>query len=483
MGEGVRRRGVPGLLRRQGILPYEIQVTDQLDQVTARGGLPLVIETMRALGLHAAIEQHLELRRRQSGYTELEKVEALILLLASGGDCLDDMRSLQVDSGLCRLLGRQLPSPDTLRHFLYRFHDEALLEKARASRAAGTVAFIPEENDALSALGTINTALVHAVAAGGKGTRATLDHDATLQESHKREALAHYKGGRGYQPVCVHWVEQDLVIADEYRDGNVPAGMKNLPLIRKAFAQLPDCVTELFFRADSACYEELVLKWLADERRSDGPKGRIGFTISADMTRQLRQLCASLPEEQWQLVEERDDVTVSCADVEFTPGDWPKDAQPLRYVAVKLKKRQGLLFQNGYDTKYLAVVSNRREITATELIRWHWEKAGTIEHIHGVTKNELGAGTPPCGRFGANAAWYRLSLITYNVLSAMKSLALPPRFGTARPKKLRFALFHLPGRIVEHAGRLVLRLSRAAEQLVQLIAARRRLAELLPAPS
>ena len=33
------------------------------------------------------------------------------------------------------------------------------------------------------------------------------------------------KGGVGYQPVAVYWAEQDLVIADEYRDGNVPAGM------------------------------------------------------------------------------------------------------------------------------------------------------------------------------------------------------------------------------------------------------------------
>jgi hypothetical protein len=125
------------------------------------------------------------------------------------------------------------------------------------------------------------------------------------------------------------------------------------------------------------------------------------------------------------------------------------------------RKRQGLLFSSGYDVKYLAVVSNRRELSAPELLRWHWQKAGTMEHVHDVTKNELGAGTPPCGRFGANAAWYRLALFTYNVLSAMKSLALPPEFdpgkspkgdGAARPKKLRFSLFTLAGRIVEHAG-------------------------------
>ena len=121
-----------------------------------------------------------------------------------------------------------------------------------------------------------------------------------------------------------------------------------------------------------------------------------------------------------------------------------------------------------------------REGPVAELIRWHWQKAGTIELVHDVTKNELGAAVPPCGRFGANAAWYRLSLFTFNVLSALKSLALPAHLSAARPKRLRFALFTLAGRLVSHAGRLVLRISAEAERLVGLVAARQRLAALLP---
>jgi hypothetical protein len=175
--------------------------------------------------------------------------------------------------------------------------------------------------------------------------------------------------------------------------------------------------------------------------------------------------------------------TVFVADVEFTPGDWPKNAEPLRYVAVRFQARQGRLFPSGTSTKYLAVVSNRRDLTPAELLRWQWEKAGTIEHVHDVTKNELAAGTPPCGRFGANAAWYRLSLLTYNVLSAMKSLALPPKLGSAKPKRLRFALFNLPARIASHAGRTVLRIARKVVELVDLIAARQRPRLLLLPPT
>ena len=38
--------------------------------------------------------------------------------------------------------------------------------------------------------------------------------------------MPHYKDGRGYQPSAIYWAEQDLAVADEYRDGNVPASME-----------------------------------------------------------------------------------------------------------------------------------------------------------------------------------------------------------------------------------------------------------------
>lgn len=459
---------------RQGVLPYTVEVVPEADTLTARAGLPLVLETLRALGVAEVIHEAVSVRQRASGYTETEKVEALVLLLAAGGTCLDDIEVLKADPGLTRLVGRRLPGADTLRQFLYAFHDDELIAAAQSARPAGTVAYIPDENAALQGLARVNTALVHRVAAQGRGTRATLDYDGTIQESHKREAQAHYQGGRGYQPAACYWVEQDLVVADEYRDGNVPAGMATLPVIQRGFASLPLTVTEYFFRADSASYDEPVLKWLVDSARPGGPRGPIGFTISADMTDPLRRLCAAVPEDTWALLEVRAAETVRWAEVEFTPGEWPKDAWPLRYLVLQIRKTQGELFTTGSDTKYLAVVTNRTGAGAA-LIRWHWQKAGTIELVHDVTKNELGAAVPPCGRFGANAAWYRLSLFTYNVLSAMKALVLPAPLATARPKRLRFALFTLAGRLITHAGQLVLRISAEAERLVGLIAARTRL--------
>jgi Transposase DDE domain group 1 len=462
---------------KDGLLPFTIEVVDDDTTLTAHAGLPLVLETMRALGLSEGLDRTLAIRRRTRGATDAQKSEALVLRMAAGGECVGDIETLRVDKGLMRLLGG-LPSEDVLLRFLYELHDEHLIEQAHQRRPAGQVAYIPEENPPLVRLAASNVAFVHAVAKQTRVTRATLDHDATIQESHKKQSLPHDKGGRGYQPSVLYWAEHDLVLADEYRDGNVPAAMSNLPLIQRGFAALPPTVTERFFRADSACYEEKILKWLADPARVDGPQGRIGFSLRADMSERLRKACEAVPEPSWQLYEERATETVMCTEVEFVPGDWPKDAEPLRYVALRIRTRQGQLFASGYETKYLAVVSNRRDRTPVELVRWHWQKAGTIELVHDVTKNELAAAVPPCGRFGANAAWYRLSLLTYNVLSAMKWLALPPSMETARPKRMRFSLFSIAGRILSHAGKLVLRIGREAEALPGLLAARLRIAEI-----
>jgi hypothetical protein len=446
----------------QGILPFVFEAAPQPMDLTAFAGLTLVSEAMLAVGLDEVVGEYLPpLRKRQRGYDEFDKVHACVLVQAAGGDCVEDVRILARDAGLVRLLARPLPSPDALHDFLGAFHDGAQF----TARPGAGVAWIPDENAALGALAGVNTTLVRRAVSAGPARQATLDLDATIIESHKRDAFAHYKGGRGYQPTAVVWAEQDLVLADQYRDGNVPAGMDTLAVARRAVAALPPTVRARAFRGDSACYDEALLKYLVH--------GQIAFTISADMSPELRQVCAAAAV-AWTPFEDRATETVRIAEVEFTPGDWPKQAQPLRYVALEIRPKQGTLFAE--PAKYLAVVSNRgEEWTPAALVRWHWEKAGTIEFVHDVSKNDLAAGLPPSGKFGANAAWYRLSLLTYNVLTVLRRLALPERFRHARPKRLRYEVFTVPAEIHTHARQLRARLGVPPLTVDELIAARRRL--------
>src|SRR5438309_2848476 len=55
----------------------------------------------------------------------------------------------------------------------------------------------------------------------------------------------------------------------------------------------------------------------------------------------------------------------------------------------------------------VAVATNLWDWDPKRLLQWHREKAGSIEAVHDVLKNELGGGVLPSKRFGADAAWFR----------------------------------------------------------------------------
>jgi hypothetical protein len=115
--------------------------------------------------------------------------------------------------------------------------------------------------------------------------------------------------------------------------------------------------------------------------------------------------------------------------------------------------------------KHFAVATNAWNWDSKKLLEWHREKAGSIEALHHVLKNELAAGVMPCGRYGANAAWLRLAVLTHNVLTALKRIALPQPWLRARPKRLRFQIFYSPGKLVHHARQVLLKVARLHDQL------------------
>jgi len=93
---------------------------------------------------------------------------------------------------------------------------------------------------------------------------ATLDIDATVLASSKRAAKPTYAGQRGYQPSVALWAEQDLIVAEEFRDGNVSASSGNDRVIERALAALPEGIEEIYLRADSALFNHKLMVTRAD---------------------------------------------------------------------------------------------------------------------------------------------------------------------------------------------------------------------------
>ena len=87
----------------------------------------------------------------------------------------------------------------------------------------------------------------------------------------------------------------------------------------------------------------------------------------------------------------------------------------------------------------------------------------------------------PSGLFGANAAWWTIMILAHNLNAVMKRLVLGPAWVARRMKALRFSLINLPGRIIRHGRRLIIRV--AGETLALLLSARRTILALAVAPS
>jgi len=275
---------------------------------------------------------------------------------------------------------------------------------------------------------------------------ATIDLDATGIESWKREAQPTYPGGAGYQPMPALWAEPNAIVADGFRDGNVGAHTRLLPVAKQALAALPATVEEKRFRGDSACYEQDPMRRLRDRKRTEGPEGCIGFGIGAKMSDALRERLWMLPEGLWK--PDREEAEADWEYAEPQNGDPLEKAgeepDPIRYPAIRIRKKQGEPFADAKLYKYCAVAANRWDYDAKRPREWRREKAGAIEAAHEVLQNELAAGVMPCGRWGANAARLRLPVPTCN----------PP---SARPKRLRFPIFSTAGRIVHRARSAICR--------------------------
>jgi hypothetical protein len=132
--------------------------------------------------------------------------------------------------------------------------------------------------------------------------------------------------------------------------------------------------------------------------------------------------------------------------------------------------------------KLFGVVTNRKD-AGDQVIRWLRERCGKSEEVHSVMKTDLAGGQLPSGRFGANAAWWTLMILALNLNAAMKRLILGKDWMAKRMKALRFRLIGLPGRVVSHARKLIVRLGAGAEALAIFVTARQTIRALACGPA
>jgi len=270
-------------------------------------------------------------------------------------------------------------------------------------------------------------------------------------------------------------------------------------VLRDSLGHLPEGVKKVALRSDTAGDRQELLLYCGEGR--DPRFGVIDFAIGADVTEAFRAAVLATPDGAWRplirWVDGQPQPTdQEWAEVGYVPN-WAghsRNRADCRFLAIREPLRQLALgdeaklpfptqaFGQKGIHKLFDVVTNRKDC-GDDVIWWLRERCGKSEEVHSAMKSDLAGGQTPSGLFGANAAWWALTILAFNLNAAMKRLALGESWATKRMKALRFHLIGLPGRVVGHARKLIIRLGGGAEALATFLNARRTIQALAHGPA
>ncbi len=422
-----------------------VQVVADAEGLTSRAGTALVAALADRVGLTAALAEALAgLRERRSRHDPGRVLRDLALMLADGGDCLADLRSLRDQE---TLFG-EVASDATAWRVLAAL-DERRLEAIRQARAEARRRVWEQ---------------------AGAPERVILDLDGTLVTAHsdKEGAAGTYKGGFGFHPLLCYEATSEEALAGLLRPGNAGfnTACEHIELLERALAQLPAEVVGpgLLVRADRAgATHEFV-----DHVAARG----LGFSVGLDLTERVRQAILALPEPAWQPAlgsegGEREGAWV--AELPLDLCSWPAGT---RAICRRERPHPGaqLSFTDANGYRFQVFLTNQQGARIARLEQLHRARAACEDRIR--CGKESGLRNLPFRDFQANAAWLELVLIGQDLLSWTQRLLLQDtELARCEPKRLRYRLLHVAGRLTRHARRLVLHLPRAWPWQRELIAA------------
>jgi hypothetical protein len=412
----------------QNVLPFKLELTNE--KLTPHAGLVLAHEFHLGLGLGRLVDEQLPAAGSNRGYGPSEVVLPLVLMLLGGGSDLEDIGVIARDRALreaARL--KQVPAPSTLGDWLRR---------------------TGQSDAGMSGLAGVNDRLTRCRYRRVAGREHTLDVDTTIIAAHKQEATRAYDGTMGYQPMVGFLADTRWLLHDEFRTGSAAPQAGGVEFIQACQQRMPagHQITEL--RSDSAFYNHAV----TDDCHRQG----ILYTIAADWDSAVHAAYAALPKAAWtpRPVEEGARSREVAETVHaFNDGD-----HSFRLVFIRDIEDQRHLFDDGRRRRCLAVATNAPlEHRATAQVITHYNQRGTMENYIKELKHGFGMRSMPCGQQHANAAWFRIGALAYNLFLMQQAFGLPPELLHATVGTVRWRLYQVAARLVCHARRLVLQVA------------------------
>ena len=420
---------------RQTVLPFKLDATD--DTMTAQAGLVVFGEFLQSLNLAQEIDRAFGKPGSGAGYRASSYVLPLLLMLQGGGRSLEDLRMIARDKGLLALLAiREVPSTDAFGRWLRRM--------------GGSGTGLPALEDVLDrVLAVLGKKLrKRRKKAGLPPVReVTLDIDASQIVAEKAEAQWTYKGEKGYMPLVGHVQElAGMVVHEEFRDGNASPGAGHVPFLEDCLRRLPPGIRIGRFRADSASYQASVLNFCQERG--------IRFVIGADLDAAVREAIRRIPASDWQPYRD--------GHIAETVHTMNKTPNAFRLIVVRRRVQNPLpgveTDSPSFETRYKVLATNHKEIPAW-VVDWYNQRGEASENRIKELKTGFAMERMPSGDTKANAVFFRIGVLASNLFLLFRRLILDERFPRAQVQTVRWQVYQVAGKIVRHAGALVLKVA------------------------
>lgn len=405
----------------QTILPFKLEMTNET--ITPHAGLIIFGEFANGLGLPKIIRAEMPKPKSAAGYNAEEYIIPMVLMLNGGGQSLEDIREIRQDDGMRELLKLEtIPSSDACGDWLRRMGKE----------------------DGMEGLRRINNKLIKTALRRDEIKEYTLDIDATGIHSEKETAKKTYKGYKGYMPMVGHLAENGLVIGEEFREGNESPSTENYEFIQYCISQMPEGKSIKYVRADSAAYQAKIMNYC----EANG----ITFAIGADLDASVVKAIEAISEDEWKQYED--------GYIAETTHTMNKTDNAFRLVIIKRPVQADMLL-NENKPHYALVASNMEDKKSSEeVVKWYNQRGEYSENKIKELKNGIGMNRMPCGDFAANAVFFRIGIMAYNLFRIFQLKVLSSEWSHRKISTIRWKLYNVAGRIVYHANQLILKVKR-----------------------
>jgi hypothetical protein len=308
-------------------------------------------------------------------------------------------------------------------------------------------------------------------AGAGPGDDAlTLDVDSTICEvsgKAKAGAAFGYTNVGGYHPLVATRADTGEIVGARLRGGASQRGVvhfakETIGRVRRAGAS-----GDITVRADSGFWSYEMFKTLEGLG--------VGWSITTPQYNNVRQAISGIDKDAWVDIDYPQDGAAQVAETTIWATHRTRRTERMKLrLIVRRTRLTGPQRQLWPDWRYHAFVTNL-ERPATQADQHHHPNTDSGHQIiesdryhrhHAVCelairdlKSSAGLSHLPSGRFAANAAWLACAALAHNIYRwiALLGRTQPPGQLVWGPT-IRTRLFGIPGRIVNHSGRHLLRL-------------------------